>query len=339
MRDSRPINPQIAGTAKSGRTEKTREFSVSRADAGYLGRFHAQKYAALPDVDLVCVVDSDPDRAAAMGAELGVPHTTSLDDLPGRVDLASVATPTVTHHAVTLPLLAAGIHVLVEKPITSTETEARELLQAAEKAGVLLQVGHLERFNPAVQTLREEVRRPLFVEAHRLSRFSGRATDVDIVRDLMIHDLDILLSLVKAPLVEIRATGVPVVTPNVDLANARLSFADGCTANLTASRLSFKDMRRFRVIHTRGYVVADCASRQNQIFRKPAGAQDLALPQEVEHGPADNLLAEIRSFVRAIRQQQPAAVSGLDGLNALQLALKINQTIAEEMEKHAQAKG
>ena len=302
---------------------------------GYLGRFHAQKYAALPDVDLVCIVDANPERAAAMGQELGVPHTTNLADLPGRVDLASVATPTVTHHDVTLPLLEAGIHVLVEKPITSSEAEAHALLEAAEKSGVLLQVGHLERFNPAVKTLREEVDKPLFVEAHRLSRFSGRATDVDIVRDLMIHDLDILLSLVKAPLMEIRATGVPVVTPNVDLANARLSFADGCTANLTASRLSFKDMRRFRVIHAGGYVVADCASRQNQVFRKPAGAEDIPLPQDVEHGPADNLLEEIRSFVRAIREQGPAAVSGEDGLNALQLALRINEVIAGEMEKHA----
>lgn len=304
---------------------------------GYLGRFHAQKYASLPDVKLVCVIDADPTRAAAMGAELGVPHATDTKNLPGRIDLASVATPTVTHHAVTLPLLRDGVHVLVEKPITSTAAEARELLQAAERAGVLLQVGHLERFNPAVKTLREEVQQPLFVEAHRLSRYSGRATDVDIVRDLMIHDLDILLSLVKAPLQEIRATGVPVVTRNVDLANARLTFADGCTANLTASRLSFKDMRRFRVIHPGGYVAADCAARQNQIFRKPSGPDDLAVPRQLEHGPADNLLEEITSFVAAIRAGKPAAVSGQDGLDALKLALQINEVISGQLQMYGTA--
>lgn len=305
--------------------------------AGYLGRFHAQKYAALPDVELVCVVDADEERAAAVGLELGVPHDTNPAALIGKIDLASVATPTTTHHAVALPLLQAGVHVLVEKPITSTEQEARELLAAAQKARALLQVGHLERFNPAVVTLREEVDQPLFVETHRLSRFSGRAADVDIVRDLMIHDLDILLSLVKAPLAEIRATGVPILTSNVDLANARLTFADGCTANLTASRLSFKDMRRFRVIHPGGYVVADCATRQNQIFRKPTRPMDLRAPLEIEHGPADHLMKEIQSFLAAIKTGNPVAVSGQDGLNALQLALKINRVIGGQWVKYGTA--
>lgn len=301
---------------------------------GYLGRFHAQKYAALPDVELVCIVDSDPGRAAAMGAELGVPFATDFRQIPGPIDVASVVVPTCHHHEVALPLLEAGVHLLVEKPITTTAEEAQELINAANKSGVTLQVGHLERFNPAVQVLLREIDKPLFIEAHRLSKFSGRATDVDVVLDLMIHDLDILLALVKSPLKEIRATGVPVMTPNVDLANARLSFEDGCTANLTASRMSFKDMRKFRVFHPGGYIAADCAEKQNLIFRKPTELGGLPAPEIVNHGQADNLLEEIKSFLGTVRQQTPLAVSAADGLEALKLATMINETIQAELRNH-----
>lgn len=298
---------------------------------GYLGRFHAQKYAALPDVTLAYVVDTDSERAAAMGAELGVPHTTDFRELLGKVDVASVVTPTRYHHEVSLPLLEAGIHLLVEKPITTTETEARQLMAAAAASEVILQVGHLERFNPAVQVLLKEVERPLFIEAHRLSKFSGRATDVDVVLDLMIHDLDILLTLVKSPLKEVRATGVPVMTPNIDLANARLSFENGCTANLTASRMSFKDMRKFRVFHPGGYIAADCAAKENLIFRKPSTPGTLPVPEVVDHGPTDNLLAEITAFIAAVRGEGPVAVTGQEGLRALQVATLINEAIAGEL--------
>jgi predicted dehydrogenase len=299
---------------------------------GYLGRFHAQKYASLPHVELAWVVDTDPERAAAMGAELDVPHTTDFRDLMGQVDVASIVTPTRYHHEVSLPLLQAGVHLLVEKPITTTESEARELMAAAETAGVVLQVGHLERFNPAVQVLLREVDRPLFIEAHRLSKFTGRATDVDVVLDLMIHDLDILLTMVKSPLKEVRATGVPVMTPNVDLANARLSFANGCTANLTASRMSFKDMRKVRVFHPGGYVAADCAARENLIFRKPTEPGKLPVPEAVDHEPSDHLLEEIKSFLGAVRGENPVAVTGAEGLAALQAATLINEAIAAELE-------
>ena len=300
---------------------------------GYLGRFHAQKYAALPDVELAFVVDTNSRRAEEMGAELGVPHTTDFKELVGKIDLASVVTPTCFHHEVSLPLLEAGIHLLVEKPITATEEEAHALLTAAEKSKVVLQVGHLERFNPAVQVLRREIDRPLFVEAHRLSKFNGRATDVDVVLDLMIHDLDILLSLVNSPLKEVRATGVPIMTPNVDLANARLSFEDGCTANLTASRMSFKDMRKFRVFHSGGYIAADCAEKENLIFRKPAGPGVMPVPEAVSHGQVDNLLEEIKSFLTAIRGEGPVAVTGEEGLGALRLATLINEAIAGELQQ------
>lgn len=302
---------------------------------GYLGRFHAQKYAALPGVELTCVVDADPERARAMGEELGVPHFLDFRELVGRVDVASVVTPTCLHHEVALPLLEAGIHLLVEKPITVTEAEARQLMAAASASGVILQVGHLERFNPAVQVLLKEVRRPLFIEAHRLSKFTGRATDVDVVLDLMIHDLDILLTLVQSPLREVRATGVPVMTPNVDLANARLTFENGCTANLTASRMSFKDMRKVRVFHPGGYIAADCALRENLIFRKPEGVGVMPVPETVNHGPADHLLEEIKAFLGAVRGENGVAVTGEEGLAALQLATLINEAIAGELGRQA----
>lgn len=302
---------------------------------GYLGRFHAQKYAALPGVELACVVDTDADRAQAMGQELGVDHATDFHQILDRIDVASVVVPTSGHHAIALPLLEAGIHVLVEKPITTTVQQAADLIAAAAGCGVVLQVGHLERFNPAVQVLVREVDRPLFVEAHRLSKFSGRATDVDVVLDLMIHDLDILLSLVKSPVREVRATGVPVMTPNVDLANARLSFANGCTANLTASRMSFKDMRKFRVFHPGGYVAADCAGKENLVFRKPAGLGELPVPETLRHGQVDNLLEEIKAFLATVRGESPVPVSGEDGLRALELAGMINAAIAEQLSAQA----
>ncbi len=315
---------------------KTSTLRAAVIGTGYLGRFHAQKYSTLPGVDLVGVVDTDSERAAAMGAELGVPHFTDFAELMGRIDVASIVTPTRFHHEVSLPLLEAGVHLLVEKPITVTEAQARQLMDTAGRSGAILQVGHLERFNPAVRALLDEVKQPLFVEAHRLSKFSGRATDVDVVLDLMIHDLDILLALVKSPLQEVRATGVPVMTSKVDLANARLTFADGCTANLTASRMSFKDMRKFRVFHPGGYAAADCAARENLLFRKPADGQTLPAPETRQHGAADHLLDEISSFLAAVRGEREVAVSGEEGLAALQLAERINEEIQEGLKRHGQ---
>nr|MEE4269851.1 Gfo/Idh/MocA family oxidoreductase [Candidatus Krumholzibacteria bacterium] len=298
---------------------------------GYLGRFHAQKYATLPDVELAFVVDSDGARAQAMGQELGVPFVQDFMEIRDQIQVASVVTPTSGHHDIALPLLEAGVHLLVEKPITTTEDQARALIKAASDQKVVLQVGHLERFNPAVQVLHREVKQPLFVEAHRLSKFNGRATDVDVVLDLMIHDLDILLSLVDGPVTEVRATGVPIMTPNVDMANARLTFAGGCTANLTASRMSFKDMRKFRVFHPGGYVAADCALKENLVFRKPESPGVLPVPEKLEHGPVDNLMEEIKAFLAAVRGEAPVPVTGEDGLRALELAGLINAAIAEQL--------
>jgi predicted dehydrogenase len=297
---------------------------------GYLGRFHAQKYAAMPDVELVAVVDTDQGRAREVASETGCEAITDLNQLFGTIDAASVVVPNIHHYDVARPLLTAGIHVMLEKPLTNTLAQADELIALAETHNLVLQAGHLERFNPAVEFLLEKARSPLFIEAHRLGGFKNRATDVDVVLDLMIHDIDIILTLVKSPLAEIRASGYRVLTPNIDIANARLQFADGCVANLTASRVSLKEMRKIRVFQAGGYLSADCATRENVLVTSdPAvGFTPDTRPELVNHGPADNLNAELLAFVKAIRGEAPVPVTGQEGRNALAAAIAINEAIA-----------
>ena len=304
---------------------------------GYLGRFHAQKYAAMDDVELVAVVDVDADRAAAVAAETGCKPCTDLAAILPDIDAASVVVPNVHHFEVARPLLEAGIHTLLEKPLTNTVAQADELIALAAKRGVVLQSGHLERFNPAVQVLRERCGTPLFIEAHRLSGFKNRATDVDVVLDLMIHDIDIVLSLVKSPLEEIRASGLPVLTPNLDIANARLTFAGGCTVNLTASRISLKDMRKIRIFQEGTYLSADCATRENVIATSVpvAGAEPRVVPELMKHGETDNLRDELLSFIKAVRGEHPVEVSGKEGRDALAVAIEINEAIAEQIARRA----
>ncbi|MFO7609151.1 MAG: Gfo/Idh/MocA family oxidoreductase [Candidatus Krumholzibacteriia bacterium] len=321
---------------------------VAVLGAGYLGRFHAQKYAALPDAELVAVVDTNRLRADTVAGECGCAAETDPAAVLGRIDAASVVVPTSQHHAVARPLLEAGIHVLLEKPIAPTLAEADDLVAAAARGRAILQIGHLERFNPAIVTLKARTRNPLFVEAHRLSRFTGRATDVDIVVDLMIHDIDILLDLVGEPVTAVQAVGAPVLTGRVDIANARLEFAGGCTANLTASRVSSHDMRRFRVFQPGGFLSADCAAQANQLVTGgPVGVEAVGegggagidgaayglngggiLPEVIEHPRTDTLLAEITAFLEAARSGQLPAVSGAAAREALSVALLINQDIA-----------
>ena len=323
---------------------------VAVLGAGYLGRFHAQKYAALDGVELVAVVDKDRERAERVAAECGCGAETAPAAVAGRVDAASVVVPTSLHHEVAAPLLRAGVHVLLEKPIASTLDQADDLVAAAAAGGAVLQVGHLERFNPAIVTLRAHTRHPLFVEAHRLSRFTGRATDVDIVVDLMIHDIDILLDLVGEPVAAVQAVGAPVLTGRVDIANARIEFEGGCTANLTASRVSSQDMRRFRLFQPGGFLSADCAAQANQIVTGAQIPADVAegsgdggaavdgaaygaaaagiAPEILEHERVDTLRAEIESFLAAIRAQDTPAVSGAAARSALAVALMINEDIA-----------
>ncbi len=326
---------------------------VAVVGAGYLGRFHAQKYAALDGAELVAVVDRIPGRAEAVAKECGCEAVTDVGEVLDRIDAASVVVPTSLHHEVARPLLLAGKHILLEKPIAPSLAEAEDLVAAALTGGAVLQIGHLERFNPAIVTLKSHTRRPLFVEAHRLSRFTGRATDVDIVVDLMIHDIDILLDLVGEPVIAVQAVGAPVLTGRVDIANARIEFAGGCTANLTASRVSSHDMRRFRLFQPGGFLSADCAAQSNQIILGAqiagdafpdsgagidsaaygqnghgGGANDMIEPSMIEHTRADTLRTEIVAFLESVRGGAGPAVTGQAARNALAVALMINADIA-----------
>ncbi len=315
-------------------TNPTKKLRTAVVGAGYLGRFHAQKYAAMPDVELVAVVDLDLDRAREVATEAntiggGTEAVANISDILGNIDAASVVVPNVHHFDVARPLINAGIHVMLEKPLTNTLAQADELIALAAERNVILQAGHLERFNPAVSFLFDRVTQPLFIEAHRLGGFKNRATDVDVVLDLMIHDIDILLTLVKSPVVEIRAAGYRVLTPNIDIANARLEFACGCVANLTASRVSLKDMRKIRVFEDGAYLSADCATRDNVMVAcdPDVGFTPDTRPELLNHGPTDNLKEELLAFVRAVRGQAPVPVTGQEGRDALAIAIEINDAI------------
>ena len=298
---------------------------------GYLGRFHAQKYAQMEGVDLVGVVDVSPERAQEVAKEVGTDAYTDIHEIIGKIDAASVVVPTIHHHEVAKILFSHGIHCMLEKPISTTVEEADELIGLAKEQGLILQVGHLERFNPAIKVLEAKVTHPLFIEAHRLSGFKDRATDVDVVLDLMIHDLEIILALVHSPLKEIRAVGVPVLTPKVDIANTRLIFENGCTANLTASRISLQDMRRIRVFQPGAYISADCAERKSLVVTRDLSAGPMAAirPEFKTHEGTDMLYDELESFVRAVQGLEKPKVTGEAGRRALKLALDINARIMQ----------
>ena len=307
---------------------------------GYLGRFHAQKYAAHPGADLVGVVDVDRERARRVAAEVGCEALGDLSALLGRVDCATVSVPTQQHHAVARRLLEAGIDVLVEKPLSATVEEGKSLVELAAGAGRVLQVGHLERFNPVVLALEGLVTQPRFIECHRLAPFTERGTDVDVVLDLMIHDLDVILSMVPSPLRSVEAVGVPVLTSSVDIANARLRFANGCIANVTASRVSLKRERKLRIFQADAYLAVDYGERQVRICRRepsPDGQTALVL-EEREVPEADPLEAEIDAFIRAVVEREPPRVTGWDGLRALEVAHVIRESLETEV-RAAQAAG
>lgn len=282
-------------------------------------------------VDLVGVMDISPERAQNVAKEVGTDAYTDIHEIAGKVDAASVVVPTIHHHEVAKILFSHGIHCMIEKPISATVEEADELISLAKEQGLILQVGHLERFNPAIKVLEAKVTHPLFIEAHRLSGFKDRATDVDVVLDLMIHDLEIILALVDSPLKEIRAVGVPVLTPKVDIANTRLIFENGCTANLTASRISLQDMRRIRVFQPGAYISADCAERKSLVVTRDlsAGPMTAIRPEFRTHEGTDMLYDELESFVRAVQGLEKPKVTGELGRRALKLALDINARITQ----------
>ncbi len=300
---------------------------------GYLGKFHAQKYKGMEGVELVGVVDVDIKRAKEVAEGLGVEAYDNYKDLLGKVDAVSIVTPTETHRDVGKEFLSNGIDVLIEKPMTVTMEEADDLINVAKENNAILQVGHLERFNPAVTALDGIVKKPVFIESHRLSPFPNRATDVDVVLDLMIHDIDIILNLVDSELERIDAAGVPVVSGKVDIANARLKFVNGCVANVTASRVSSVPQRKIRLFQHDAYISIDYAGQEISVTRLKKGTEKLTIEEEKIHiEKGDSLLEEIRSFVDCIKSGKSPLVSGTVGKRALDVAHRIQDEVKASME-------
>jgi len=298
---------------------------------GYLGRFHAQKYAALPESRLVAVVDAHADARDKVAAEVGCRAVADYHDILGEVDAVSIATTTPAHFPIAQECLERGIHVLVEKPITETPEQARTLIETANRRGRILQVGHLERFNSAILALEGVLGTPRFIESHRLAPFKERGTDVNVVLDLMIHDIDLIQSLVGSPIVSIDAVGTSVFSAELDIANARIRYANGCVANTTASRVSMKMERKLRLFQDDAYVSIDLQQKVLTIVRKPpAGAAVTPGQVSIEERSfeqGDALKYEIEAFLRSVREGRPPVVSGEDGLRALETAIRITELV------------
>ena len=300
---------------------------------GYLGKFHAEKYATLPDCELVAVVDIDEQAANAIAEKHGAKALTDYKSLLGNVDAVSVVVPTTLHHQVSKDFLQHGTHVLVEKPITVTVEEADELIAIAHEKDLTLQVGHLERFNPAVLGLEKTGEKPLFIESHRLATFNPRANDVSVVLDLMIHDIDIILALIDSDVDHIEASGTPVLTKGTDIANARLTFKNGCVANVTASRISLKMERKMRMFRPCSYITVDF---QNRVLTKHKTGDKEMFPgipnietEETVFENGDALLEEIKHFAHCIQTGENPQVSGEAGRRALATAIQITELLGE----------
>lgn len=302
---------------------------------GYLGRFHAQKYKELADSSLVGVVDAVPTAAQLVAAELSVPAIADYRDLFGKVDAVSIVVPTPLHFEIAEAFLDQGVHVLVEKPITETIEQAQRLIDLAKLKKCVLQVGHLERFNPAIQAASGLMGTPRFIESHRLAPFKQRGTDVSVVLDLMIHDIDLIQELVRRPIVSIDAVGAKVFSQDIDIANARIRFEGGCVANTTASRVSLKQERKMRIFQDDAYLSVDLQQKLlSVVSKKQAGpieshSQVDISEQSFEQG--DALRAEISSFLSAVREGNAPVVTGVDGLRALATAIQITQLLAQQV--------
>jgi predicted dehydrogenase len=302
---------------------------------GYLGRFHAQKYAQAANCELVAVADTQPQAREKVAAELGTRAVADYRELItgplGPINAVSIVTPTPAHFAIARDFLSAGIHVLVEKPITETPSEALELIRLAREKNCVLQVGHLERFNAAVLAAEPFLSAPRFIECHRLAPYRERGTDVNVVLDLMIHDIDIMQMIVRSPIVSIDAIGTVVFSDEIDIANARIRFENGCVANATASRVSFKTERKLRVFVEDAYLSIDLHQKILTVIRKrPAPVAEGQLPATIEEqsfDQGDALKAEIESFLDCIRTGKAPVVSGEDGLRALETAHRITEQV------------
>ncbi|MBI4263609.1 MAG: Gfo/Idh/MocA family oxidoreductase [Acidobacteria bacterium] len=302
---------------------------VAVVGVGYLGQHHARLLAAMDGVELAAVVDIKPERARAIADAYGTAAFTDAAAIVGRVDAVSVATPTATHVEIALPFVQAGAAVLVEKPLAAGLAEADALVDAAEARGTVLATGHTERFNPAVSVALPLVSDPRFIEIHRLGTFPDRSLDIDVIFDLMIHDLDLLLAAVRSPVAMIEAVGVNVLTPRVDIANARLRFESGCIANVTASRISRDRVRKARFFQHDAYISIDYADQEVEIYRlvPQDGGRPAIQGGRLDVAKDEPLRRELMDFVEAARRRRPPAVTGRDGREALELATRIAELL------------
>ena len=298
----------------------SRKIRVGVAGVGHMGKEHARIYAELAEADLVGVHDSDPETARKIAAKCKTRAFSSLEEMVEAVEAASIVTPTTTHLAIAEPFLRKGKHVLVEKPIAMDTAEARKLVELADQHGAKLAVGHVERFNPVLAALEERLGRPRFIEAHRLSPYPGRSTDIGVVMDLMIHDLEIILHLVRSPVTSVDAVGVPVLSKGEDIANARIRFANGCVANLTTSRISPEKLRKIRVFQDDAYLSLDYMKQEGEIYKRLDGKITRDKIPVMKGEPLKNQLAE---FLQNVREGTDPRVGGSHGFEALKLASQI----------------
>jgi predicted dehydrogenase len=295
---------------------------------GHLGQHHARLLAAMDGVALVGICDTNRSRADDIAAKFGGQAVTDSRELLGRVDAVAVAVPTIAHLEVALPFLDAGVATLVEKPIAPTVKDADRLVEVAERRGALLATGHTERFNPAVAAALPLISEPRFIEIHRLGTFPERSLDIDVIFDLMIHDLDLLITVVRSEVVAIEAVGVNVLTPKADIANARLRFASGCIANVTASRISRDRVRKARFFQNDAYVSIDYAAQELEVFRLvKAGARPMIQGGKIDVARDEPLRRELEDFVQAVRAGGAPGVTGRDGRAALALATRVAETM------------
>ena len=317
-------------SAVSERAGEPKKIRVAVVGTGEFGRNHVRVYGEMADVELVGIVDQDAERAEKTAQEFHTKSFQGIEELRGKVDAATVAVPTVAHAEVGCRLLEMGIDVLVEKPMASTIAEADQLLQSAAQHKRILQVGHVERFNPAVLAVEQIVKRPLFFEVHRLGVFTARSLDVDVIFDLMIHDLDILLALVKEQVTEVKAVGIPVLTNKVDISHARLEFAGGAVANVTASRVSTERVRKMRFFQEHEYISLDYARRDalRVGVKKPGPSPEFAF-EKLAASATEPLQAELEAFVEAVRTRKSPKTDGAAGKAALELASSVMASIRE----------
>jgi predicted dehydrogenase len=301
-----------------------KELRVGVVGVGHLGQNHARLYAELPAAQFTAIYDTDRAVAEARAAEFGVKASRSLEEFAGEIDAASIATPTNTHFQVGRELLGQGKHLLVEKPITDNTAEATELAELAAERGLVLQVGHVERFNPVLSALEKRLTNPRFIEAHRLSPYPNRSTDIGVVLDLMIHDLEIILHLVRSPVQTVDAVGVPVLSRGEDIANARIRFENGCVANITSSRISPEQMRKIRVFQENVYLSLDYQNQRGEMFRRTAEG---LTREEVEIERDEPLKRELAAFIECAATGRAPKVSGFQAAAALELAVEITRRI------------